>query len=421
MFVRSKILFLAAALAVSGCTEKLTSANGCPDLCPQETIALRDTIIEGVLVDSSLTGFPPLGFEPTLILAVRGDTLDTRAIVRYDTLPQRYQIPGASSDSTINRIDSAFVRTPIVVPDSTGLPKAPVTLEVYNVSAAASDTGTAAILAQFTDANRLGSRTFRPESLTVKLPVKISTAALLAAVKNGTKFRIGLRVRSTASAELRVLSTASDSGTTISMYVSPDTAVKPLILTPLSATPADQPFTAGALTDFLVVAAGPPPPSSDAIRVGGVPGSRAYIRFDLPMAIVDSAAVVRATFLLTQKPLRASPRAGDRVYAYVLPLGASKVVTDIRTAIQFAGPAGSFGLDSVGLAPRDSGLRSLEIANLVRTWRLAGSDVPRAIALALSSESISTSAVDFFSREAAPAVRPRLRLTYVPRSQFGLP
>jgi hypothetical protein len=232
---------------------------------------------------------------------------------------------------------------------------------------------------------------------------------------------VGLRLVSDLPAELRILSTEIDSGTAVLMHVSPDTAVRPVIVTPLSATPSDQPFTAGAHADFVIAAAGPPPPTADVVRIGGVPGRRAYFRFDLPASVVDSAAVVRATLILTQRPLRNSPRAGDTVQLYTLPLVASEAITDIRTAVAFAAGPGAFGIDSVALAPRDSGTRTIDIAGLVRSWRLAGPTVPRALVLTLNTEAVSTPSVDFFSREAAPSLRPRLRLTYVPRTQFGLP
>ena len=97
-------------------------------------------------------------------------------------------------------------------------------------------------------------------------------------------------------------------------------------------------------------------------------------------------------------------------------------ITDVRTLLQFVGFAGQFGLDSLKLAPGDSGVKSFEIVGLVRTWRGTTPAVsPREIALRSTTEGQKPGQVDFFSVEAAPALRPRLRLTYVPQTSFGLP
>ena len=49
--------------------------------------------------DTTVTGLPPIGNETFMMLASHGDTLDARAIVRFDTLPQTYS--KNSIDSTI--------------------------------------------------------------------------------------------------------------------------------------------------------------------------------------------------------------------------------------------------------------------------------------------------------------------------------
>src|ERR671920_558531 len=104
--------------------------------CPQPEIHLRDTIIDAVVVDTAIAGFPAIGEESVLLLTSRGDTLDTRPIVRFDTLPQSYRKPGASTDSTITFIDSATVTFIIDTSASTqfpGKPTAPLTVELYDV------------------------------------------------------------------------------------------------------------------------------------------------------------------------------------------------------------------------------------------------------------------------------------------------
>jgi hypothetical protein len=63
----------------------------------------------------------------------------------------------------------------------------------------------------------------------------------------------------------------------------------------------------------------------------------------------------------------------------------------------------------------------LPLVNAVRAWRFLPSGTQRAIVLRAAAEGNQTGEVRFFSSEAAAAQRPRLRLTYIPRTSFGLP
>jgi hypothetical protein len=112
----------------------------------------------------------------------------------------------------------------------------------------------------------------------------------------------------------------------------------------------------------------------------------------------------------------------DSVFVYPLAILAGPIVTDVSSLLQFVGPSGQFNLDSVSMAPGDSGLRSFEIVGLVRTWKGQATTVsPRAIALRSGAEGQLPGEFDFFSTRAPDAVRPRLRITYVTKSSSGLP
>jgi hypothetical protein len=136
---------------------------------------------------------------------------------------------------------------------------------------------------------------------------------------------------------------------------------------------------------------------------------------------VDSTTVVRASLLLTQSPnRRLDPH--DSVYVYPLAVLAGPAITDVASLLQFVGSAGQFGLDSVRLAPADSGVVSFEIVGLVRTWRGQSTTIsPRSVALRSAVEGQAPGEIDFFSTRAPASVRPRLRITYVPQISYGLP
>jgi len=408
-----------ATIAIAACSENLDGGKSCPLLCPEQAVTLADTTIDAVIADTTVAGLPPIGSEGYLMLASHGDTLETRAIVRFDTLPQTYT--KTSLDSTIVKLDSAILVVPIVKPDSLKRPAAPITIEVYNVDTTGSDTVTSVIAGLFRPDRFLGSKTFAPESLLDTLQVPISTDSVLSREIGGTKLRVGFRVRSSIGIDLRVGTTHVGQAVTLRMVASKDTASRPVIVSPLSTTPADASFLSDPLSDYTIVLKGGTTTPNTILAVGGVPARRVFLRFVLPSRIVDSTTIVRASLLLTQVPNRRLAQ-HDSVFVYPLAVLAAPVVTDVASLLQFVGPSGQFQLDSVSIAPGDSGVRSFEIVGLVRTWKAQTATVsPRTLALRSGAEGQLPAELDFFSTRAPASVRPRLRITYVTKSSSGLP
>ena len=147
------------------------------------------------------------------------------------------------------------------------------------------------------------------------------------------------------------------------------------------------------------------------------------MEFSIHPIVLDSVQVIRATLRLTQRTSRQPGGVNDTVTLVVNPVVAGPNITDLNTASQFIGSPASFGIDTLKLVARDSGLREIELVNLVRTWRVIGTtNTTRAIVLRSPLEGELAAELDFFSSRAVPAsLRPTLRLTYVPRRGFGLP
>jgi hypothetical protein len=419
---------LTAVLTIAACSEKLEGGASCPLLCPEQAVDLRDTTIEAVVFDTTVAGLPPIGSENFLMLASHGDTLETRAIVRFDTIPQSFTA-GNNVDSTITHLDSAVLVVPIVKPDSAHRPKNPITIEAYNVDSLSTDSTSVAtdtvssVLSTFFRPNRLiGSKTFRPESLLDTLQIPISTDTVLDRVQTGRRLRVGFRLVSNPGYDLRIGSQEGLNPVSLRLRASRDTAAKPITLTPSSRTPLNQDFLSVPLGDYAVVVRGINTLTPATIlAVGGVPSRRSLLRFDVPSRIVDSTTIVRASLILTQTPnRRLNPR--DSFYVFPAAVLAQSTITDVKTLLQFVGGIGGFGLDSLRLAPGDSGQKSFQIVALVRTWKGNAATVsPRSIALRSSEEGQAPGEIDFFSSRAAAALRPKLRLTYVPQTSFGLP
>ena len=118
--IRGRLVVLAVitlGVVVAACTESFEGGTACPSLCPAKPNAFRDTTIEAVVLDTSVSGFPSLGLSPTVLIANRPDTLVTRGVIRFDVLPTVFNANGSSTATEITAIDSVYLRLPL---DSTG-------------------------------------------------------------------------------------------------------------------------------------------------------------------------------------------------------------------------------------------------------------------------------------------------------------
>src|SRR5512138_297727 len=164
--LRNRLLAIALVSAAVGsivaCREDLNGAAGCPSLCPEQNVESKDTLLESfVAIDTTVVGFPAIGTESRLLLASRGDTLDARAVMRFDTLTQQFTRGG--TDSTIYAVDSARVNLTL---DSLGTKATqPVTVEVYDVDTAVVDTAVSVGLTLFRADRLIGGKTFAVSEL----------------------------------------------------------------------------------------------------------------------------------------------------------------------------------------------------------------------------------------------------------------
>jgi hypothetical protein len=111
----------------------------------------------------------------------------------------------------------------------------------------------------------------------------------------------------------------------------------------------------------------------------------------------------------------------SRLTIFPLVVTAGKHITDVGRSAFLTNAPGS-GFDSVQFAPRDSGVRQIEIVNALRAWSLPiSATAQRGIVLRAGPESVDPRFVSFFSSRAAANLRPRLRVSYSPVRSFGIP
>jgi hypothetical protein len=415
-------LFTLVVAGVAACSEKLDGGAACPALCPEQNrVEVRDTLLEGVIsLDTSIVGYPTEGNEAFLLVSSRRDTLDTRAIVRFDTLITRVTTGGV--DTTVQAIDSVTV----VLRFDRDRSKTALgaTLEAYDVDTQ-SDTVHADILAKFVPANLVGSATISATEIPDSIIVPLSPAAVLAKITGGLRLRLGFRLVGAAGASAQARFFSRESGAAARLTYDPapvDTAVKMQSIAPYSNSPANNDILRSDHTDYTIVALGNAPRSANVIAIGGLPSRRGFLRFDVPAKLVDSSTVLRATLLLTQTPSPfVDPK--DTIIVYPQVVAAVPAITDVTRAADILTLPG-VGIDSLLLTPGDSGLRQVDMVQVFKQWQAqTHTTTPSQRALVLRPQQEGSSPLEalFFSTDAPAALRPRLRVTYVARLEFGIP
>jgi hypothetical protein len=398
---------IALVVGIAGCSEDLSSGLACPTLCVASGNNFRDTTLDAVELDTTIAGFPTLGLATSLLLASRKDTVQSSIVIRFDSLPTSVVLSGATDTTTISGVDSAYLR--IVIDSTGGQGASQAILQAYDVDSVTLQNPTPAQVEMLFRPDRLiGSVPVTPIAARDTIRIPLSNAALFSKLHSHSRVRIGLRLAGTTSAQLRIVAFNGGVGSPLISFDDPaDTAYIPVGVAP-------QTDIAGATVEEVLSAtvyslADTPTANADAqtLVVGGYP-------------IIDSSTIVRAELVLSQ---RRSPGVDPTDSLFVVPLvsTATYLVTDIRRAMDLAAEGYFAGLDSLRLTPGDSGTQTLNVLSVVRTWSLLNTKITRAIILRSSKEGSQPAEARFFSSEGPPALRPKLRITYLPRVEGAIP
>jgi hypothetical protein len=409
---------LTAPLVAAACTENLDGGAACPALCPEQSEQFRDTTFEAVSLDSSVSGYPVLGIASNLLLANRPDTLVTRTIMRFDVLTTSFLQNGTGALDSVTAVDSVFLKVPL---DTTGRRGAnPVTIEAYDVDTIANDTMPAVLRSLFRTDRLIGSLSLTPASTGDTIRIPISRTVMQAKIRARSRLRVGLRMVGNAG-QLRLRGfTLGLSASTLQYDPSTDTTYRPITISPQTTIPGAPEDVNISYTTYNLLDVGSSLPGRNTLVVGGLPTYRTYLRFAVPRRITDSSTIVRAELLLTQQRSRFG-NANDTVAVYPMVPSATDDVTDVRRILDLAAEGVLLRVDSTRFVPSDSGQKALNVLALARSWRTLPTSVPRALVLRIGLEGAQPAELRFFSSEAVPAVRPKLRITFLPKSEFVLP
>lgn len=216
---------------------------------------------------------------------------------------------------------------------------------------------------------------------------------------------LGIRIDALGTTGVRLGSSVSGTGGVFVTYTTldvPDTGTAKLRTFNLAA-----PFNS-------YVTPPQPVPDTTLLVVGGEPSSRALLRFVLPPHIRDSATIIRATLELTP----VAPISG--LSTDPARLQARAVLADLGAKSPVRSSAGLVPADTL-----DPGTTSVtvEAVRIVNLW-LGTTPLPSSLVLSFAPdlEAASFSRPVFYSTRAAdPAVRPRLRISYLREFPFENP
>jgi hypothetical protein len=439
-------LFGLTLLVLAACQEDLAEGAACPTLCPGQQLEVHDTVLVADQVFDTtvlVNGMPPLGTETNLLVArytdAQGDSIVSGAVLRYDSLQRNFP----RTDSTapfvpVTSVTSAslqFTSTP-----DTSMIRDSLRFEVIDVDANVPDLDTATIHQLLLTQPAIGTLNVKKDSVAALHIVPLDTTFIRQHVTAGQRIRLAVRLFSyghdaTGNAQVGITPITSKSNATgtqsgpslqyMGHAAAPATDSLQFVNFSVSKSSGGPEFK--YLANYQLVLKGSPPPPASVLPVGGLPSTRLYLRFTLPGTLIDSSTtIVRATLLLHQQ--------GDPTFSRVDSISltprvvvASPIVTDVsKAALLLADPA-TVPLLSVRVNPSETRIDTLVLvsksANLVTLWRAEGPRLmQRAIVLQSSGEGRDARRFLIYPNSAqTDSLRPRLHLTYIPRSGFGLP
>ncbi len=396
--VRLMAAMLALTAGLTACSEQLTQPGQCPELCPGGTPQGQEVILTALTnSDSTFTGYTERASGSLMLI---GSGIPTLADTSYGVLKF-----AARSDSILFRdtlrsyvIDSVRITLLEVAHDTAARN---VQLQLYRLPSSLDTTALsyAGISPFFTPANFIASVQLPDTTEADTVHFLLQGASLTNVTlqpSDGGILAIGVAITGNIPTGGRVGNRLSILPPDFLTYVTPNS-------TPTQVQSID---IAAQFADY--VSRQTPVLNPTFLTVGGVPSSRALIRFPWPAKLRDSVTIVRATLEL----IPTQPTAG---------LPHDPGTLNVRgLAVDFGAksPVEPLSLGTLALQANIADTVRVEIATVVQFWQ-TGLLRPPAVFLSISPEvETFTQAVFGSSRSGSP---PRIRLNYLPRFPFSSP
>ncbi|HEU5218343.1 MAG TPA: hypothetical protein VFU23_06780 [Gemmatimonadales bacterium] len=385
--------------ALAGCQEELSGPADCPDLCPGNSLIIRDTVITASTgKDSSYTGYIGSDQVPALLISDGISAGEARA---FATFPRRSDSVFIGGTQTLVTLDSVALTAQLIARDSTVLG---LKLFFYRIPPDLDSTLTLPALDAMMTPESLIDSVLVPDTLRrgvvrMVLPSE-KLSRLIGADADSGRFGLGIRLTASETTGIRIGSTFSNEGGPgyigYGRAATTDTAQQKQTLT----IPAEK-------SNYVIE---PPDPLGNDLILGGKFGTRSIVRFDIPRYIRDSSTVLRATLELTP----ALPVPGLRNDPVQLQ------VRGVLVDLGAKSPSLS-SLFAVGTVLESATtVQELEVLSIVSAWFGPDNTSPTTLFLGVSPEGGSFGRPEFIS-SLDPANGPRLRITYALPSRPGHP
>lgn len=393
---------LLAAVVLSGCQERLTAPADCPALCPGGPPQVYDEVFTAVSgSDSSFIGYVQTHQAPSLLVSNGLQMFEERALIRFLPRADSVSLRDTLRGYTIDSVALSFT----VAARDTNLDG--VDLLLYRLAPSFDSASSFADLVPAFVPGSLIDTLHIPDTLNAGVVRTVFQGVDLSRVQippsdSGT-LALGVRIASPTPTGVRLGAVGGGNGPLFTTYVTlevPDTGTAKLRTLGLSA----------AFNTY--VSEVPQVVDPSLLAVGGAPSARSLLRFSLPARIRDSATIVRATLELTPTlPITGLPTDPARLFARA-------VLADVGAKSPVSSVAGRVPEDTLEIG---TSTVSLEAVRLVELW-LGATTRPSALVLSLAPEAASFSRPVFYSTRASdPAVRPRLRVSYLLSFPFESP
>jgi hypothetical protein len=421
-----RALTLACVVVAAACTEELTTPAVCPDFCPPGEVDVVDTLLEVVERDSAFSGYVQ-AYDATVMLAAEfAGAIVSRPVFRTGALPSRIRVTNDTTTSPVLGFDSLQIILTVLRRDTSArglalaIHRLPVSLDSTTTLADLGPAFAAAPVHVVPVDSLIGLPERRDtvtgdsvfvDSVTGVIRVLISIDSVAMGLSEADSGRVALGIRaavrpSPGSGRANVAIGAEGGGPVVSWFAKVDSLGADTV-----------PRTLAAGIDFDSYVYDPPAgPLDSSLAVGGAPSARSLLRFARPPDVFDSTQIVRATLLLIPVEAASGPPADSFTVV------AQRVITDLGAKSPLAGPAffgdGSF-FGAAFVRPGALDTVKVDITDMARRWQ-ADTTAPMALFLHTDPEGGVLGEVRFGSTR-HPALRPALRVTYVPRFPFGLP
>lgn len=396
--IRLHLATLALAVSASACSERLTQPGQCPELCPGGTPQSQEEILTALPnQDSTFTGYTQRSSGSVMLVSSGIPTLaDTNfGVIKF----------AARSDSILFRdtlraytIDSIRLTLLSVSHDTAARN---VSVQLYRLPSSL-DTTTlsyAGVQPFFVPANLITTAALPETAVADTLRLRLTGSALTNLVlqpADAGVLAIGVAITGNIPTGGRIGNRFSILRPDFITFVTP-------ISTPTQAQGID---VAATFADY--VSRQTPVVDPTVLTIGGVPSSRALIRFPWPARLRDSVTIVRATLELTPvQPVAGLPNDPGTLN-----------VRGLATDFGAKSPVEPLSLGVLPLVANVTDTVRVEIATVLQFWQ-TGLLRPPAIFLSVSPEvETFTRAVFGSTRSGSP---PRIRLNYLPRFPFSRP